>query len=34
MIVAGAGTHFDPGVIEAFKTIDDGTLERIRTEMG
>jgi ribonuclease P protein subunit RPR2 len=33
-IAAAAGTHFDPRVIEAFNTIDDQTLDRIRTEMG
>jgi ribonuclease P protein subunit RPR2 len=32
-IAAGAGTHFDPQVIEAFNEIEDQTLDRIRTEM-
>jgi ribonuclease P protein subunit RPR2 len=34
MIVAESGTHFDPRVIEAFKTIPDETFERIRRETG
>jgi len=33
MIVAESGTHFDPRVIEAFKTIDDEVFERIRREL-
>ena len=33
MIVAGAGTHFDPHVVRAFGTIEDATFERIRSEM-
>jgi ribonuclease P protein subunit RPR2 len=32
MIVAESGRHFDPRVIEAFKTIPDETFERIRSE--
>jgi len=34
MIVAGAGTQFDPGVIDAFRSIDDRTFERIAREIG
>jgi response regulator RpfG family c-di-GMP phosphodiesterase len=33
MILAESGTHFDPRVIEAFKTIDDEVFERIRREL-
>jgi ribonuclease P protein subunit RPR2 len=33
MIVAEAGAHFDPGVIEAFKSIEDVTFERIAAEI-
>jgi HD-GYP domain-containing protein (c-di-GMP phosphodiesterase class II) len=29
-----AGTHFDPAVVEAFRRIADGDLERIREGMG
>jgi len=34
MISAGAGSHFDPGVIAAFNRIEDGVLERIAAEIG
>jgi putative nucleotidyltransferase with HDIG domain len=30
VIAAGAGTQFDPQVVEAFRTVPDTTLERIR----
>jgi ribonuclease P protein subunit RPR2 len=30
VIAAGSGTQFDPQVVEAFRTIPDATLERIR----
>ena len=30
MILAAAGTHFDPEVVEAFATLDEQVLERIR----
>jgi putative nucleotidyltransferase with HDIG domain len=33
MIVSEAGRQFDPRVVEAFASIDDDTLERIRTEI-
>jgi putative nucleotidyltransferase with HDIG domain len=33
MIVAESGTQFDPGVVDAFCTIPDETLERIRSEI-
>jgi ribonuclease P protein subunit RPR2 len=33
MIAAGAGTHFDPAVIDAFATIDDETFLRIAEEI-
>jgi HD-GYP domain-containing protein (c-di-GMP phosphodiesterase class II) len=33
MIECDSGSHFDPAVIEAFKTIDDETLERIAVEI-
>jgi putative nucleotidyltransferase with HDIG domain len=33
MIVAESGSHFDPTVIEAFKTIDDSVFERISDEL-
>jgi putative nucleotidyltransferase with HDIG domain len=33
MIVAGAGTQFDPRVVEAFDSIDDATFERIAREI-
>ena len=33
MIVAESGKQFDPGVIEAFKSIPDETFERIATEI-
>ena len=33
MILAESGTHFDPRVIAAFKTIDDEVFERIRREL-
>jgi putative nucleotidyltransferase with HDIG domain len=33
MIVAGAGTQFDPSVVEAFDSIDDATFERIAREI-
>jgi ribonuclease P protein subunit RPR2 len=33
MIVAGAGTQFDPRVIEGFNSIDDATFERIAREI-
>ncbi|HEU4656109.1 MAG TPA: HD-GYP domain-containing protein [Capillimicrobium sp.] len=32
VIAAAAGTQFDPAVVEAFATIPDATLERIRRE--
>ena len=34
MIVAEAGTHFDPSVIEAFNSIEDETFERIAAQIG
>jgi ribonuclease P protein subunit RPR2 len=34
MIVRGASTHFDPGIIKAFGEISDATFERIRGEIG
>ena len=34
IIVADAGTHFDPAVIEAFTSMPDADLERIRAEIG
>jgi ribonuclease P protein subunit RPR2 len=34
LIVRDAGTHFDPGIIEAFGEIEDATFERIRGEIG
>jgi putative nucleotidyltransferase with HDIG domain len=33
MIVAESGEHFDPQVIDAFKSIEDGVFERIRDQM-
>jgi putative nucleotidyltransferase with HDIG domain len=33
MIEAGSGAHFDPAIIEAFRLIDDATLDAIRTEI-
>ena len=33
MIVAESGSHFDPAVIEAFKTISDATIERIAAKI-
>jgi putative nucleotidyltransferase with HDIG domain len=33
MILAEAGRHFDPGVVEAFGAIDDGTFLRIGAEV-
>jgi ribonuclease P protein subunit RPR2 len=33
MIVAGAGKHFDPGVVEAFNSIGDETFIRIAAEL-
>jgi len=32
IIVAESGTHFDPDIVTAFLTIDEGVLERIRLE--
>ena len=34
IILQGVGTHFDPGVIEAFKALSDEQIERIRREIG
>ncbi|HEY5198818.1 MAG TPA: HD domain-containing phosphohydrolase [Solirubrobacteraceae bacterium] len=34
MIVREVGTHFDPGIIEAFGHVSDATFERIRGEIG
>ncbi|HWI06302.1 MAG TPA: HD domain-containing phosphohydrolase [Solirubrobacteraceae bacterium] len=34
IILQGDGTHFDPRVIEAFKQLSDGEIERIRLETG
>jgi putative nucleotidyltransferase with HDIG domain len=34
MIVGEGGTHFDPGIIEAFGRISDATFEQIRGEIG
>jgi putative nucleotidyltransferase with HDIG domain len=33
MILAEKGTHFDPSVADAFRTIDDATFERIAAEI-
>jgi ribonuclease P protein subunit RPR2 len=33
MIVAEAGSHFDPAVIDAFGTVPDGTFDRIGREI-
>ncbi len=33
MIVAGAGSHFDPRVVEAFNSIDDATFIRIADDI-
>jgi ribonuclease P protein subunit RPR2 len=33
MIVAESGSHFDPNVIEAFKTVEDAVFDRIRSEI-
>lgn len=33
MILAEAGTHFDPAVADAFSAIDDATFQRIAAEM-
>jgi putative nucleotidyltransferase with HDIG domain len=33
MIEAESGTHFDPRIIETFRTIDDATFERIAAEV-
>jgi ribonuclease P protein subunit RPR2 len=33
MITAESGTHFDPRVVEAFNSIDDGVFERIAAEI-
>ncbi|MFZ0040742.1 MAG: HD-GYP domain-containing protein [Solirubrobacteraceae bacterium] len=33
MIVDGAGTQFDPSVVQAFSSIDDATIERIGREV-
>jgi ribonuclease P protein subunit RPR2 len=33
MISSGAGTHFDPRVVEAFNRIDDGTFETIARDI-
>ena len=34
IIQQGVGTHFDPAVVEAFTTLPDAVLERIRLEIG
>jgi ribonuclease P protein subunit RPR2 len=34
IISQGAGTHFDPDVIEVFEALPDEALERIRLEVG
>jgi response regulator RpfG family c-di-GMP phosphodiesterase len=34
MIVRDSGSHFDPDVIDAYETVDDAQLERIRKEVG
>jgi ribonuclease P protein subunit RPR2 len=34
IIYQGSGTHFDPDVIEVFKSLPDAVLERIRLEIG
>jgi putative nucleotidyltransferase with HDIG domain len=34
LIVRDVGTHFDPGIIEAFGHVSDATFERIRGEIG
>lgn len=34
MITAGAGTHFDPDVVQAFNRLDDETFARIAREIG
>jgi ribonuclease P protein subunit RPR2 len=34
MIVRDSGTHFDPEVIEAFQSLPDSVLERMREEIG
>jgi ribonuclease P protein subunit RPR2 len=34
IIQQGVGTHFDPAVVEAFATLPDAVLERIRLEIG
>ena len=34
VIVADAGTHFDPSVIESFNSIEDQTFERIAAHIG
>jgi HD-GYP domain-containing protein (c-di-GMP phosphodiesterase class II) len=34
IILQAVGTHFDPRVIEAFKAVPDGDIERIRLEIG
>jgi HD-GYP domain-containing protein (c-di-GMP phosphodiesterase class II) len=33
MIESESGTHFDPTIIETFRTIDDATFERIAAEI-
>jgi putative nucleotidyltransferase with HDIG domain len=34
LIVRDAGTHFDPGIIDAFGRVSDATFEKIRAEIG
>jgi response regulator RpfG family c-di-GMP phosphodiesterase len=34
IILQAGGTHFDPDVIEAFKQLTDGEIERIKLEIG
>jgi response regulator RpfG family c-di-GMP phosphodiesterase len=34
IIMQDGGTHFDPGVVEAFKSLPDTAIERIRLEIG
>jgi ribonuclease P protein subunit RPR2 len=34
IIAQDSGTHFDPDVVEAFKSLPDAVIERIRLEIG
>ena len=34
IILRGGGTHFDPAVVEAFATMSDDAIERIRRDIG